>query len=210
MDIRLKHVRSAFLPGSDSDVWGCDIEWPGQTYVNVAAPSGTGKTTFMSILYGLLTDYSGQVLWGDQVVSQLSRQSWSWLRQFHLSIVFQDLRLFDQLSCLDNVLLKAGQTGNPDCHVIEQAFDRLGMASLMRARAGQCSQGEKQRVAFIRALMQPFDWIFLDEPFSHVDEACIRAMCDLLIETCEHNRAGMIVTSLCPDTRLPYHRQVTL
>jgi putative ABC transport system ATP-binding protein len=213
MDITLQTVCPPFLEGAGSEVWGKEVHFPDKSVVNVAAPSGTGKTSFISILYGLLSEYSGRLLLDGKDVASLNRREWAQLRQHKLALMFQDLRLFDQLTCLDNVLLKAGQTHRinaVDEAFIETAFERLGMTPRLQALAGSCSQGEKQRVAFIRALVQPFDWILLDEPFSHLDEACILAMRDLLLEVCDRNQAGMIVTSLATDTWLPYHRQVAL
>jgi putative ABC transport system ATP-binding protein len=213
MNITLRTVCPSFLTGTASQVWGRDIGFPEATVVNVAAPSGTGKTSFMSILYGLLTDYTGTLLFDGKDAMSLTRRDWAQLRQHRLSFMFQDLRLFEQLSCLDNVRLKANQTagtGAVDSVFIETAFDRLGMGPRLQALAGSCSQGERQRVAFIRALVQPFDWILLDEPFSHLDETCIAAMRDLLLEACDRNHAGMIVTSLAAAPWLSYDSVVAL
>jgi len=213
MDITLEHVCPSFLQGTESEVWGKDIRFPETTVVNVAAPSGTGKTTFMSILYGLLSEYTGSLLFEGKDATSLSRRDWAQMRQTTLSLMFQDLRLFDQLTCVDNVLLKASQAkpvDSEDSAFIETAFERLGLTSRLKTLAGSCSQGEKQRVAFIRALVQPFDWILLDEPFSHLDDACIETMRDLLLEAKERNQAGLIVTSLAPDTWLTYDTQVAL
>ncbi|MCF7973034.1 MAG: ATP-binding cassette domain-containing protein [Phycisphaerae bacterium] len=213
MEIMLQTVCPTFLTGTGSEVWGSDVHFPEKAFVNVAAPSGTGKTSFISILYGLLTDYTGILQFDGKDAASLSRREWADLRQHTLSLMFQDLRLFDQLTCLDNVLLKASQAKPVDSAVsawIDTAFERLGMTSRVQALAGSCSQGEKQRIAFIRALVQPFDWILLDEPFSHLDDTCIAAMRDLLLEACDKNQAGMIVTSLATDTWLPYHRAVAL
>jgi putative ABC transport system ATP-binding protein len=210
MDITLKQVCPEFLQDTGSEVWGCDLHFSEKTWVNVAAPSGSGKTSFVSILYGLFQAYTGTLQFDGKEAASLSRSEWAGLRQHKLALMFQDLRLFNQLTCLDNVVLKAGQTGEPDRGAIGQAFDRLGIGALLTVSAGQCSQGEKQRVAFVRAIMQPFDWIFLDEPFSHLDDVCIAAMRDLLVEACDRNQAGLIVTSLTPDQWLTYHRAVAL
>lgn len=210
MDIYLKHVCPSFLQANGSQVWDSDIHLSAPSWINVAAPSGTGKTTFISILYGLLKDYAGCLQFGAEDARAFRRQRWAQLRQRHLSLMFQDLRLFPQLSCLDNVRLKAEQAGGIDRATIEAAFERLGIKSLLHVRASTCSQGEKQRVAFIRALAQPFDWILLDEPFSHLDAACVRAMLALLQEACTRNNAGMIMTSLEPEDLLPFHRTYAL
>lgn len=210
MNIALQSICPSFLEGRKSQVWGCDVLLSAQTHINVTAPSGTGKTSLVSILYGLLRDYSGHLQFDDRHADSFSRRQWAQFRQCQLSVMFQDLRLFDQLSCLDNVLLKAGQARDADPGWIASAFERLGLQSRMYALAGSCSHGEKQRVALIRALSQPFDWILLDEPFSHLDDECIRAMRELLLEVCDRNQAGMLVTSLAPDAWLSYSRTVAL
>ncbi len=210
MNISLNRVCPAFLDVDGSEVWRSEIQLIEGTFVNIAAPSGTGKTSLISILYGLLTDYSGTLQFGTEDAGSFDRNRWAQLRQRYLSLMFQDLRLFPQLSCLENVLLKAGQAGVADDAYIETAFERLGIKHRLHARAGTCSQGEKQRVAFIRALVQPFEWILLDEPFSHLDEACIQVMQELLLEACAKNDAGMVLTSLEPEDLLPFHRTYAL
>jgi ABC-type lipoprotein export system ATPase subunit len=210
MNISLQSVCPSFLDSNGSQVWNNEIHLAEKTFVNISAPSGTGKTTLISILYGLLSDYAGVLTFGTEDARSFNRNRWALLRQRHVALMFQDLRLFPQLSCLENVRLKAEQAGGADASFIETAFDRLGIGQRMQAQASTCSQGEKQRVAFIRALVQPFGWILLDEPFSHLDEACIQAMRDLLLEACARNDAGMILTSLEPDHRLPFHRTYAL
>ena len=210
MNITLNGICPAFLADNGSQVWNKEILLAERRFVNIAAPSGTGKTTLISILYGLVRDYAGVLRFGAEDARSFNRQRWALLRQRQLALMFQDLRLFPQLSCLDNVRLKAEQARGADAAFIEEAFDRLGMAQRMQAPASTCSQGEKQRVAFIRALVQPFDWILLDEPFSHLDEACIQVMQELLLEACDKNDAGMVLTSLEPEDLLPFHRTYAL
>jgi ABC-type lipoprotein export system ATPase subunit len=210
MNISLDRVCPAFLDANGSQVWSKEILLAEKSFVNIAAPSGTGKTSFISMVYGLLTDYSGSLQFDGEEARSLNRNRWALLRQRHVALMFQDLRLFGQLSCLENVRLKAEQARGADASFIETAFDRLGIGPRLQAQASTCSQGEKQRVAFIRALVQPFDWVLLDEPFSHLDEACIQAMRELLLEACARNDAGMILTSLEPEPRLPFHRTYAL
>jgi ABC-type lipoprotein export system ATPase subunit len=210
MNIVLHNICPSFINPDVSEIWNRDVTLDAKTRVNVSAPSGTGKTSFVSILYGLLADYTGVLKFETQVAASLNRQQWAALRRQRLSLVFQDLRLFPQLSCLDNVLLKAHQTSKTDSAAIHTAFNRVGISHLLAAPAHICSQGEKQRVAFVRALVQPFDWILLDEPFSHVDQANVAAMLNLLQETCTQNKAGILLTSLEPETRLPFDRTYAL
>ena len=75
MDITLQTVCPTFLLCRVSEVWGCDIHFAENTYVNVAAPSGTGKTSFLSILYGLLQAYTGTLQFDGKKASSLSRRN---------------------------------------------------------------------------------------------------------------------------------------
>ena len=76
--------------------------------------------------------------------------------------------------------------------------------------AGKLSFGQQQRVAFIRCLCQPFDFILLDEPVSHLDAANGEVLSALLLEGAQAQGAGVIVTSVGSRLRLPYHKIFTL
>jgi putative ABC transport system ATP-binding protein len=210
MNIVLNNICPSFIKTPASEIWNCKLNIPAETYVNIQAGSGTGKTSFINIMYGLLHDYTGILQLTNKQASALSRKQWSVLRQKHISIMFQDLRLFDQLTCLDNIMLKADQNAPADTDYIYTAFDKLGITHLLHKLTGICSQGEKQRVAFIRALVQPFDWILLDEPFSHLDKNNQNIMRNMLIEKCKHNKAGLILTSLHKDQALEFNRTYAL
>jgi ABC-type lipoprotein export system ATPase subunit len=72
------------------------------------------------------------------------------------------------------------------------------------------SYGERQRIAIIRSLMQPFEWLLLDEPFGHLDEENIRKACELIKSECKKRDAGILMTSLGPDYFLYYDNQFSL
>ena len=75
----------------------------------------------------------------------------------------------------------------------------LGVQHILGQRAGLCSYGEQQRIAIIRALMQPFEWLLLDEPFSHLDKENIIKAAALIKEECLQRNAGFIITDLDED-----------
>jgi putative ABC transport system ATP-binding protein len=85
--------------------------------------------------------------------------------------------------------------------------ERLGISSKLQARSGQCSYGEQQRIAIIRALLQPFDFLLLDEPFSHLDnDNAVKAM-ELILEETALRNACVLFADLerfnpYPQTRL--------
>ena len=205
--IILKHTLPlVFAQRSDiiSDVWLKDIIFEkGKTYL-LEANSGTGKSSLCSFVYGYRKDYQGRIFFDEQNILQLTVKQWVDQRKKHLSLLWQDLRLFPELSAFENVQLKNKLTGFQKKKTIEEWFDRLGIDDKKNALVGQMSFGQQQRVALIRALCQPFDFLFADEPVSHLDDSNSQIMADILQEEVEKQGAGLIVTSIGKRMELPY------
>jgi putative ABC transport system ATP-binding protein len=87
---------------------------------------------------------------------------------------------------------------------------RLGIASKLLQNAGMCSYGERQRIAIIRALQQPFDFLILDEPFSHLDEANAKKAMELILEEVDKRQAGLIMADLAAVEFFPSHKTYRL
>ena len=205
--IILKHtLPQVFAQRSDiiSDVWLKDIIFEkGKTYL-LEANSGTGKSSLCSFVYGYRKDFQGRIFFDEQNILQLTVKQWVDQRKKHLSLLWQDLRLFPELSAFENVLLKNKLTGFQKKKTIEEWFDRLGIDDKKNALVGQMSFGQQQRVALIRALCQPFDFLFADEPVSHLDDSNSQIMADILQEEVQRQGAGLIVTSIGKRMELPY------
>ena len=115
------------------------------------------------------------------------------------------MRLFDNLTARENIELnRVLQEPYYDTAVIDQMADRLGISNIMDQPAAICSYGEQQRIAIIRALVQPFSWLLMDEPFSHLDNANTQKAVDLIGEECTKRKAGFILTDLDEDTLFNY------
>ena len=127
-----------------------------------------------------------------------------------LSMLFQDLRIFTELTALENVQLKNNLTGYKKKKEILAFFEKLGLSDKLNVKTGKLSFGQQQRVAFIRALCQPFDFLFLDEPISHLDDDNSRIMGELIIGEAEKQQAGVIATSIGKHIELPYQRILQL
>ncbi len=188
-----------------SDVWHQDIFFrKGERYL-IEAASGTGKSSLCSYLYGYRNDYQGIINFDETNIKAYSVEQWVDLRKHSLSMLFQDLRIFTELTALENVQLKNNLTGYKKKKEILSLFDALGITDKLHVKAGKLSFGQQQRVAFIRALCQPFDFIFLDEPISHLDDENNRIMGELLVREAESQQAGVIVTSIGKHIELPYN-----
>ena len=190
------------LPMLEQDTAGSEI-WEseavlfeqGKSYL-IEAPSGRGKTSLLSVIYGLRRDYQGAVYLDEQLATELSWKEWSVLRKKKLSYIFQGLELFESLTARENILLKNSITGFQSLHRIEEMAQLLGIKEFMDRKAGILSFGQQQRVAIIRALCQPFNFLLADECFSHIDETNSQIAFRLIQEECTAQGAGLLLTTL--------------
>ena len=83
-----------------------------------------------------------------------------------------------------------------DAGPITEMAKRLSVESKLTQQVKTCSYGEQQRIAIIRSLLQPFDFLLLDEPYSHLDEANRKKAMDLIYEECDKRKAAMIFADL--------------
>jgi len=189
----------------NADVWNKAIQFKQGEYVKIKAPSGTGKTTFVHIIYKLRKDFEGDVLWDNKSLSSITANSLAILRQQSVSIIFQDLRLFPNLTARENIELnRVLQQPLYESNVIDTMADQLGIASILDQQASLCSYGEQQRIAIVRSLMQPFKWLIMDEPFSHLDKNNIDKATALIEAECKKRNAGFILTDLEDDEHFNY------
>lgn len=188
-----------------SDIWHQQITFSkGKSYL-IEAASGTGKSSLCSYIYGYRRDYQGIINFDERNIRSLSVSEWGNIRRQSLSILFQELRIFPELTALENVLLKNRLTNHKKKKEIITLFETMGIADKTNVKAGKLSFGQQQRVAFIRSLCQPFDFIFLDEPVSHLDDENGAIMSRLLTEEAGRQQAGIIVTSIGKHLPLAYN-----
>ena len=168
----------------------------------IEAASGRGKTSLLSVMYGIRTDYRGDVFLDDQNIESFRWRDWSALRKKKLSFIFQGLELFDDLTAMENIQLKNNITAHTNVERIEELALALGMEPFLHRKAGILSFGQQQRVAIIRALVQPFDLLLADECFSHMDKENTLKAYQLIQKECDSRKAGLVLTSL-NETDLP-------
>ena len=182
--------------GISSEIWRQDVTLErGKRYL-ISAESGTGKSSMCSYIYGYRQDYSGVIAFDGQDIRQLTVAQWCDIRQRHIAYLPQEMRLFAKLTAMENVELKNDLTGFKSRDEICRLFQALGIEDKQDSLVAKLSIGQQQRVAIIRALCQPCDFIMLDEPVSHLDDENNRIAADLITQEAARQGAGIIATSV--------------
>lgn len=181
---------------TDSQVWNKKLVFNKGENIHIIAPSGSGKTSLIHFLYGLRNDYNGRISYDSNDIKNFDAEKFSVWRQQHISIVFQDLRLFSEQTVMQNLEIKRVLFPFQATNNIEAMAKRLGIESKLNKLCKTCSYGEQQRIAIIRALQQPFDFLLLDEPFSHLDELNRKKAMELMEEESKKRNATIILADL--------------
>ena len=213
MNIRLQHIMPkplASIQHGTESIWGNDVLLEAGKKIMLNASSGKGKSTFANTIFGLRKDFSGKLLYDDQDTASYSPDQWTQVRKEKVSVLFQDLQLFYDLSVRENLLLK-----NNLCDVYSEAelksfLEMLEIEDKWEQSCGLLSMGQQQRVAIIRALCQPFDWLILDEPFSHLDHDNSQRCLKLIHARCNELKAGFVLTTLGDDYQVNYDQVLNL
>lgn len=201
-------VPHVFAKRSDlvSDIWKSEASFErGKLYL-IEAASGMGKSTFCSYIIGYRHDYTGKILFDDKDIKGFKCKDWTSMRKSHVSHLFQELRLFPELTALENVEIKNKLTQFTDRKTIDDWFERLGIADKKQSLIGEMSYGQQQRVALMRALAQPYDIILLDEPISHLDDVNAKIMGEMVMEEANKQGASVIMTSIGKHIDLKYDK----
>jgi len=146
---------------------------PAGSFHFLVGPSGAGKSSLLSLIYLGVAPDSGRIALFDRDVSTLRRRDLPALRR-RIGVVFQDFRLLEHLSVMDNVALPLRVAGRPESQLRQQAAELLtwvGLADHMDALPATLSGGQQQRVAIVRAVIARPDLLLADEPTGNVDDA---------------------------------------
>ena len=210
MQLRIQNLLPEYFDESrktNSEVWGMDLSFSNGELIKIVAPSGSGKTSLIHFLCGIRKNYRGSISYDNAPLDKHSIEDLATLRAEKLSIVFQDMRLFADQTVIDNLLIKHHlQPYHPEIKM-DEMLERLGIGSKKNSLCRNCSYGEQQRIAIIRALLQPFEILLLDEPFSHLDNANANKAMELILEEARLRNACVLFADLerfnpYPQTRL--------
>lgn len=197
-NIRLKNVVPKNLTDQQiqnpNSVWGLDFVFYESNRYQVTAESGSGKSTLIKIINGIFNDYSGLVSIGTQEITNSQIDKLIQTRRNNIHTVYQDLKLFDNLSVWENIVLPSNDSDSLE--LAKKLVEKFKIQHIKQSVVSKVSHGQKQRVAIIRALLGNYKWILLDEPFSHLDAEISDIVYEEIIKLCELKKAGIIITSL--------------
>lgn len=163
-------------------------------------PSGTGKTTLINLIAGILPPHEGRVEVDGREISSLDESQRRLMRIERIGMVFQEFELLEYLSAEDNVLLPFHVSGRLRLTSSVRARAKAlgtatGIRHVLRRRPGRLSQGERQRVAICRALVTQPSLILCDEPTGNLDPVTANSTLDLLFgQVAEHDATLLMVT----------------
>lgn len=194
----LDHIKpNPILIKNPESVWNQKMNLDCGNFYQVISPSGSGKSTLIGILNGYRKDYEGEITFNGKPLHNAGVDEWVFIRNQKISTVYQDLKLFDELTVHENIsILDSFSTQKTEEYPVLEWCRKLKIEEKINTKVRFLSYGQKQRVAIVRALNRNFRWLMLDEPFSHLDSENMDAARQLLTEECRKRNAGLIITGL--------------
>jgi len=170
---------------------------PAGSFHFLTGPSGAGKSSLLRLLYLAHRPSRGQITMFDREITRAPRRALPRLRR-RIGVVFQDYRLFDHMSAIDNVAMPlriaGGASESQIREHVEELLSWVGLGDRMHARPERLSGGEKQRVAIARAVIAKPDLLLADEPTGNVDPQMARRLMHLFVELNKLGTTMLIAT----------------
>ena len=166
--------------------------------VAVRGESGSGKTTFLHLIAGILAADAGSIRIGERDMAALNEHARDRLRAESIGYIFQTFNLLQGYTCLENVMLGMAFGRGADRAHAAAMLERVGLSHRLRDRPRQLSTGQQQRVAVARALASRPQLVLADEPTGNLDHRNARESLALIRETCRENGAALLLVSHDP------------
>ena len=170
--------------------------------------SGSGKTTFLHLLAGVLLPDSGQITFLGQGIHLMNESQRDQLRLNQIGYVFQSFNLLNGFNCLENLLLGMELKGNPDRDHAESLLKAVGLGNRIDYLPHQLSIGQQQRVAVARALVNRPKLVLADEPTGNLDPENTDRSLQLLRSLCEEWGSALVLVSHDPRVIAQFEKQI--
>ena len=182
-----------------------NLQIPFGEFVSISGISGSGKTTFLRLISGLIQPKNGTICWGEQVWHDTKTKQCIPPQERNIGMVFQDYALFPNMNTLDNIIFACKE--KVEKKYLQSILDPLGLYNYLTRYPHQLSGGQQQRVAIARALISKPALLLLDEPFSALDESLKKTIQSFIYEIHQQNSMTTLVVSHQISEIKPYaHR----
>ncbi len=177
----------------------------------ILGESGVGKTTLLHLLAGILSPKTGAIYIGDTDIAQLSVSQLDRFRGQHIGLVFQQPHFVASLSVIENLLMAQYLAGaSQDKARINTLTKQLQIADQLHKKVYQLSQGQQQRLAIARALVNQPKVLLADEPTSSLDDTNCAKVISLLKEQAAQAHAALIIVTHDGRLKKEFDRQIVL
>ena len=179
-----------------------------QDHLALQGSSGSGKTTFLHLLAGVILPDSGQITFSGQGLHLMNESQRDQLRLKQIGYVFQSFNLLYGFSCLENLLLSMELRGDPDREHAESLLQAVGLGNRIDYLPHQLSIGQQQRVAVARALVNRPKLVLADEPTGNLDPENTNRSLQLLRSLCEEWGSALLIVSHDPRVIAQFEKQI--
>jgi putative ABC transport system ATP-binding protein len=200
--LKITNLRKQFknADGEVSDVINIpDFSLAENFQLAVSGKSGSGKSTFLNLIAGIITQDSGEIFFNEEKISSLSESKRDAFRSKNIGYVFQTFNLLQGFTAIENVMLgmmfSKKFAGNHDRKKAEVLLNKVGLAKKINNKPSELSVGEQQRVAIARAVANSPKLILADEPTANLDAKNGELAIDLIKNISEENKISLLLVS---------------
>jgi len=161
----------------------------------ISGKSGSGKSTFLNLVSGIITADNGEIQFNNAKITSLSESKRDVFRSQNIGYIFQTFNLLQAFTALENVMLGMMFSGKNDRKHAEALLNKTGLSKKLNHKPSELSVGEQQRVAIARAVANSPKLILADEPTANLDVKNGEIAIDLIKNICEENKISLMLVS---------------
>jgi putative ABC transport system ATP-binding protein len=212
LTLNVSHLVKSYRSGQErvSVLRGVDLVVAAGESVALTGESGSGKSTLLHLIAGLDQADSGEIKFGDTLISKLSDANRAAFRRVRLGLVFQQFNLIPSLNVADNLAFQSRIAARHDAIWHAELIERLGLGDLLKRYPEQLSGGQQQRVAIGRALATKPLLLLADEPTGNLDEATADDVLALARDLVSRSGCGFLMVTHSARLAATLDRQVNL